>query len=227
MYGSGARKPTGLWSNDLTCESLVAQCDHQLGHKPLFGRTVDGKSFRTTAFAKYPPPFSTAIATRIVAHMVRNVEDDVCHKDAARSHPFNLQPGGWKPPWASHYFVYELLEKYYSRELFYEVTLFKSELQTRGLSLGSLTEERLDWILADYPVEWHDTQDSSSGLSGAAALVASLTKLKPRHKYSISWKVLDVWRTRHPPKQAPSMPRDLAYAVVSWMTLGSNSQLLV
>ena len=101
-------------------------------------------------------------------------------------------------------------------------------MQTRGLSLGSLNAERLDWILVDYLVEWHDAQDSSSGLSHAAALVASLTKLSPRHKYSISWwKVVDLWRTRHPPKQAASMPRDLAYAVVSWMTLGSNSQLLV
>ena len=79
---------------------------------------------------------------------------------------------------------------------------FNNDLSLRGLSVWTLSEESLDWLLADRVLDIYEEFHSEVGLSSAAILVAACPKAHPRHRYQTAFKALDVWRRRHPPAQA-------------------------
>ena len=47
----------------------------------------------------------------------------------------------------------------------------------------------------------------------SALLLAAMAKRRPRRRYKVAWKCLDVWRVRTPPRQAPTVPLDLGWAL--------------
>eukprot|EP00974_Lingulodinium_polyedra_P059051 5686422-Lingulodinium_polyedra.AAC.1 len=73
---------------------------------------------------------------------------------------------------------------------------FNNDLEARGLCWQELAEAEQDLLIADQLVEWADGE----GLySQGALLLAAAAKVQPRARFTLSWKVLDVWRQRVPP----------------------------
>jgi integrase len=99
---------------------------------------------------------------------------------------------------------------------------FRSELRRRGLDLEALDECQLDYLLADHIIDMYEKFESTRGIGLAAMLLAAMSKRRPRHRYKVAWKCLDVWRTRTPPRQAPTVPIELAFAVINWLVLGGR-----
>jgi hypothetical protein len=90
----------------------------------------------------------------------------------------------------------------------------------RAIDLDLLTEEQIDFSLADEVVElWELGDGTMSGIGTASLLLAAVSKCYPRHSYKTAWRCLDVWRVRTPPVQAPAFPPELALACVSWLML--------
>ena len=103
---------------------------------------------------------------------------------------------------------------------------FKAELLARNIDFDDLTEEEIDWILAEKVVDLFEDGDSGAhGLGQAATLISALQKVNPRHKYKVSWRALDVWRFRCPPQQAPAFPPELAMACVVWLLLAGQPEV--
>ena len=103
---------------------------------------------------------------------------------------------------------------------------FKAELRARFIDFDELTEEEIDWLLAERVVDFfEDGETGAQGLGQAATLISALQKVNPRHKYKVSWKALDVWRTRCPPHQAPAFPPELAMACAVWLLLAGQAEV--
>ena len=96
---------------------------------------------------------------------------------------------------------------------------FLDDLAAGGMTVSAMSEEDLDYALAEHIVECFHEFNGAEGIGHAGLLLAAMSKLKPRHKYRVAWRALDVWRQRAPPNQAPAFPQDLAMAVVSWLTM--------
>ena len=103
------------------------------------------------------------------------------------------------------------------------VSGFKSELSRTGYVLEGLSETELDYHLADHIIDFYEQFQTAEGIGKAALLLAAMSKRRPRHRYMVAWKCLDVWRTRVPPRQAPTVPIELAFGAVSWLTLAGMS----
>ena len=99
---------------------------------------------------------------------------------------------------------------------------FSSDPEALGLGVGQLTEEELDWFLAERVVDLFEESGGVEGSGTASTLLALFAKANPRHRYRAAWKALDVWRTRWPPWQAPAMPAVLALGVVNWLVLAGE-----
>jgi len=106
----------------------------------------------------------------------------------------------------------------YQRELEY----FSNEMVSRGVDWTSLREEDLDWTIADFLVERYESTCSSQGLASAASLVAAIVKRNPRIRLTVSWKCLDLWRQKHPPVQAPAMPKALHKALINCLLIANQ-----
>lgn len=84
----------------------------------------------------------------------------------------------------------------------------------------TLSEENLDYVLADYVL---DGRDQGHPLQPYAEAVASVTKLYAhRRKFIAALKTLDCWRKERPVSQAPPMPEDIAFASVVLLYVGGN-----
>lgn len=94
--------------------------------------------------------------------------------------------------------------------------MFQRELRGRGRELTEMTEEEVDYALADHLIDLHEAYNDASRLGHAGLLVAAVGKVLPRLRLKVSWKVLDAWRVRVPPRQAPTFPPELAFAIVTW-----------
>ena len=106
----------------------------------------------------------------------------------------------------------------------YEVALatFNSDLRARGLSMFDLSEDELDWVLADTVLRMYEATECVEGLARAAVLVAAVSKALPRTTLKCSLKMLDVWRRRHPPQQAGAFPAEVALALITWTLLAGQ-----
>jgi hypothetical protein len=72
----------------------------------------------------------------------------------------------------------------------------------RGLDLSSMTEEDLDYALADEVVQmWEDGGVTCVGISLASVLLAAMSKTFPRYSLKTAWRCLDVWHARALPKR--------------------------
>lgn len=62
------------------------------------------------------------------------------------------------------------------------------------------------------------------GLGHAGPLVAVISKVLPRLRLMFACKVLDAWRVRAPPRQAPTFPPGLANAIVTWLLAAGEAE---
>ena len=61
-------------------------------------------------------------------------------------------------------------------------------------------------------------QLAAKNFAKAATTVAAVSKVRPRSKFKTAWRVLDVWRVKCPPRQAATVPIELAFAIGTWLT---------
>lgn len=90
------------------------------------------------------------------------------------------------------------------------LAMFDHELKMRCATLWDLSDEMLDYALADHLLDLHEAAGDSSGLGHAGTLVAAVAKAKPPAHLKVAWRVLGAWRMRVPPCQAPTVPHELA-----------------
>ena len=88
--------------------------------------------------------------------------------------------------------------------------------------MDDCSEEELDELMAEQVVDWFQSSEDGSGISRGSLLVASMSKVHPRHHYKTAWKTLDVWRQRVPPVQALTFLPEFAYALSSWLVLADQ-----
>jgi len=104
------------------------------------------------------------------------------------------------------------------------VELFSNELQVHGQDLRTMGEDEVDWALAEYVLDLYEKDFSVKHFGLGALTIAAVAKAFPRHRLKAAWKVLDVWRVKHPPRQAATMPAELADAVRSWLVLAGQTE---
>lgn len=97
--------------------------------------------------------------------------------------------------------------------------MFSHELKMRGATMWDLPDEMLDYALADHLLDLHEASGDASGHGHTGTLVAAVEKAKPRAHLKVAWRVLDAWRMRAPPRQAPTVPHELAYAEVTYLVM--------
>jgi len=114
-------------------------------------------------------------------------------------------------------FLLSSLKSAASQQYANQLELFSNEMQARGIQWRDLPEDVLDWTVADFIVERYEASLSSSGLAASAQLVAALVKSNPRVRLTVSWKCLDTWRAKHPPVQAPAIPKLLWQATINYL----------
>ena len=78
--------------------------------------------------------------------------------------------------------------------------------EEENVEFMEMSEEERDWFLAEWALE-----DYEAGESRAfhAELLSALAKSNPRVRYKVSYRVLDAWSLRQPPKQAPALPHEV------------------
>ena len=79
----------------------------------------------------------------------------------------------------------------------------------------ALNEERQDWYLADRLLK---TFESLGRRAQCAELFCALAKADPWAKYRVAWKMLDIWATRQPPRQAPAIPPGIVTTICTYLT---------
>ena len=60
---------------------------------------------------------------------------------------------------------------------------FSSDLEALGYGIHELTEEELDWFLAERVVDMFEESGGVDGLGTASTLLAAFAKANPRHHY--------------------------------------------
>eukprot|EP00971_Amphidinium_carterae_P137572 2726484-Amphidinium_carterae.1 len=96
---------------------------------------------------------------------------------------------------------------------------FHDRLSSLGLHRDSLSGVELDAFLAEFVVELFEETNGETGYAHAAVLVASHAKTCPHLSFTLSWKSLDCWRVRQPPRQAPALPQVVAFAAANLLVL--------
>ena len=102
---------------------------------------------------------------------------------------------------------------------------FRSDGLGASVDLDDLSEEDLDYAIAEYIIDLYECSDGVDGIGAAGTLLACLARIRPRLRLKTAWRCLDVWRTRCPPKQAPTVPLELAFAAVSYLTMAGKAGL--
>ena len=75
-----------------------------------------------------------------------------------------------------------------------------------NVNFMAMSEEERDWFLAEWALEDYEAGESRSF---HAELLSALAKSNPRVRYKVSYRVLDAWSVRQPPKQAPALPHEV------------------
>ncbi|CAE8649119.1 unnamed protein product [Polarella glacialis] len=100
-----------------------------------------------------------------------------------------------------------------STQLRYQEALqtLNNDLDATGTVLADLPEEEQDWLLAEWILEGYENSKSRGGYGLA---LSALSKINPRVRYKVAWKVFDVWGKKAPPAQAPAAPPELITAMI-------------
>ena len=103
---------------------------------------------------------------------------------------------------------------------------YSNDMALRGVMVGEVADQELDWMLAEQLIDWFEASDcTAAGLARGAILVAAFTKYRPHARFKVAWKTLDIWRTRAPPLQAQAFTAGMAFASGVWCV--SAGQLAV
>ena len=94
-----------------------------------------------------------------------------------------------------------------------EALLFlKTEVDQRCIAFNKLTESEQDWWLAEWILEGYHGEQSKAVF---AACLSALSKINPRCRYKVAWRVLDTWSVLEPVTQAPAAPAEMVYAMAT------------
>ena len=171
--------------------------------------------------ARSPLPLLHAVRSRCVSSWLRSVWHGLQRGRRARSRAMSISARLGK---VSSFLVSALQPTTVDR---YARCIddFSSELEARGVRLGSVSEEELDWLLAEKVVDLFEEEGGAVGIGQASSLLSAFSKVFPRHRYRTAWKALEVWRTRRPPIQAPAIPLVLALAVTNWLLVVGQKEV--
>ena len=94
--------------------------------------------------------------------------------------------------------------------------------EEEDVSLEGMSEEQLDWFLADFILDGHleHHQRNQYGF-----MLSALAKLNPRCRLRVAWKVLDVWAVKEPPSQAPAVPPELLVKASMMLILAGRAAM--
>ena len=88
-------------------------------------------------------------------------------------------------------------------------------------SFWELSEEAQDFCMCDYVMFLRDEcLDTASPQKAAEAVAACQKHFGGRRKFPATYKIIDAWRSEHPPDQAAPMPLPVAMAMVTLCVLG-------
>ncbi|CAL1133794.1 unnamed protein product [Cladocopium goreaui] len=97
-----------------------------------------------------------------------------------------------------------------------------NSLLEHGLVWSKMNESEQDSFLAEWVLDGYE-QGESRNMYGWA--LSAVQKIFPRVKLKTAWKVLDVWSSLVPVRQAPAAPPELIQAMVIMATLLNRPQL--
>jgi integrase len=93
---------------------------------------------------------------------------------------------------------------------------FHAYLGDAEVNWSTLSEADRDWVLAEYILEEYEAGHSRAK---SAYLLSALGRIDPRSRMRTSWKVLDVWFTHEPSRQAPAIPTECVLAMVTFLAV--------
>lgn len=103
---------------------------------------------------------------------------------------------------------------------------FSSEVEMqRGVRFDDLAPEDQDLTLADKVLSLYELSESVEGIGTASLLLAAVGKAWPSRRFRTAWKVLDAWRVRCPPQQAPAMMWEVAMAITAWLVMAKQPRI--
>lgn len=91
-----------------------------------------------------------------------------------------------------------------------------NDLREAGVVWADLSEEEQDWWLAEWLLDAFEA-GGSKVLHGAA--LSALSRVNPRCRFKVVWKVYDVWSLRQPVHQAPAATPELLTAIFALIIL--------
>lgn len=97
-----------------------------------------------------------------------------------------------------------------------------SDLDTSNVDWFALTEEQQDEYLAEWILDGYENEEPKSHF---ALALSALQKIYPRARFKTSWKVLDVWSSHLPVRQAPAAPPELIGAMIAAAVALGRAQL--
>lgn len=83
---------------------------------------------------------------------------------------------------------------------------FTAKCLDDDVDFDDLDEARQDWVVAEYILEGYENDEPRHGY---ADLLSALAKVDPRRRLRVSYRVLDLWSRREPPRQAPACPPEI------------------
>lgn len=85
-----------------------------------------------------------------------------------------------------------------------------------------MTEQEQDWVVAELVLDAYE-QDEPRHVY--ADLLSALAKVDPRRRLKVSYRVMDVWTKRAPPRQAPACPPELLTMIFMLLILVGKESL--
>ena len=88
---------------------------------------------------------------------------------------------------------------------------YSNDMALRGVMVGEVADQELDWMLAEQLIDWFEDSDcTAAGLARGAILVAAFTKSRPHARFEVAWRTVDTWGAQAPPPQAQAFTDDVA-----------------
>lgn len=99
---------------------------------------------------------------------------------------------------------------------------FREQCLTEEVDPAELSEEELDWFLAELILHAFRTDGMRHQF---ACLLSALSRVNPRLRLKVAWRVLDVWAVREPPRQAAACPPEVLIRMFMMLVLCDRPEL--
>lgn len=99
---------------------------------------------------------------------------------------------------------------------------FEAKCREEDVEFEELDEAQQDWVVAEYILEGYENDEPRHGY---ADLLSALAKVDPRRRLRVSYRVLDLWSRRDPPRQAPACPPEIVTRICMTLILIGREHL--